>query len=132
MTLAEVLASGTVEGIAPGDPIEIALERLGTPDGPAARIARKTWSHGYGQLTLLVEDGRIFEIGLDFEREHARHWVKLGDWCDYDRSDWCRMGEAQGARLTTICEVTVLRAPGWQVSVSPAGWLHRVALFESV
>jgi hypothetical protein len=130
MTVAEVLASGTVQEIAPGDSIESAIERVGSPDGPADRIAGKTWSYRFGQMTLLVEDGRLFEIELDFERAHARCWVGLGDWSDYDHSDWCRMGEAQGARLTTICEVTVLGAPRWRVSLSAAGRLHRVVLFE--
>lgn len=129
MTLASALEKHCVGGVSPGMAIDNAIVLIGPPDSPSAPIARHVWSYVFGQLTVLVENHHILELQLDFERGYKRVFVALGDWVKFDLDAWCAMGDALGARVQSIGEVTVLHGAAWRMSLGPLGTLRRVVLF---
>ncbi|WP_224364524.1 hypothetical protein [Hyalangium versicolor] len=130
--LREVLDAQSLGGLRVGDPEERIESLLGAPEGPRARLGRKSkiWARQYGNVSILTEEGRVIAVNMDFEGQREP-MVVAGELERWRLPDWEAFARGRGWEVRSISGVSSLRGPGVTIGIDPEGALHTVGLVET-
>lgn len=127
--LESVLYDGSLGGLRVGDARDRIETVLGPPEAPPQRIGRKgkLWSWLYGNVSVLVANGRVEGIELDFEGNRLA-MVEAGDMARWSLVGWRAFAERKRWTLRETTPVVSIVAPHAIVALDSDGALHVVSL----
>lgn len=130
--LREVLDEQSLGGLRVGDPEERIESVLGAPEGPRARLGRKSkiWARQYGNVSVLSSEGRVIAVNMDFEGQRVP-MVSAGELGSWTLPAWEAFALARGWEVRSISGVPSLLGAGVTIGIHPEGTLHTAGLVET-